>query len=63
MFDKMKLGLFMRKCVLEDKTCIECGKCDICDLDSNKVCDSCGKCIETDKDYAEIIIDEIIIED
>ncbi len=50
----------MKKCVLEDKTCIECGECDICDLDRNKICDSCGKCIEPDTEYLEVKIDEII---
>ena len=47
-------------CVLEDKECINCGECDICDLDANKICDSCGKCIEPNSEYAEIKIDEII---
>ena len=50
----------MKKCVLENKECINCGECDICDLDRNKICDNCGKCIETEGEYAKIIIDEII---
>ena len=53
----------MKKCVLEDKECINCGECDICDLDRNKICDNCGKCIETEGEYAKIIIDEIIGKD
>ena len=60
---KYEKGLIMRKCILEDKTCIECGKCDLCDLDSTKICDNCGKCIESDRDYAEILIDDILDED
>lgn len=50
-----------KQCVLEDKECIYCGECDICDLDSNKICDNCGKCIENDVDYKAIGIDEIIV--
>lgn len=52
----------MRKCVLEDKICIECGRCDLCDLDKNKICDNCEKCI-LDKEYATIKIDKIITKD
>lgn len=52
-----------KKCVLSDKICIECGECNICDLDVNKICDNCGKCIEIDSDYKAINIDEIIIDD
>ena len=51
-----------KKCILEDKICFDCGKCDdICDLDPNKICDSCGKCIDTNgNDYRAITITEII---
>jgi hypothetical protein len=52
----------MKKCVIEDKFCIECGNCNICDLDENKICDNCGKCIEPQDEYATIYIDEIIID-
>ena len=53
----------MKKCVLEDKTCIECGKCNICDLDKNKICDNCSKCIiDNEKEYSTILIDEIILD-
>lgn len=47
------------KCVLEDKECIECGKCNMCDLDPTKVCDNCCKCIEVSADYGEILIDAV----
>lgn len=52
----------MKKCVLYERDCIECGECNICDLDPQKICDNCGKCIETDSDYAEIGIESIEIE-
>ncbi len=51
-----------KECVLEDKECILCGKCDICDLDENKICNNCGKCLETGKEYAELKIDEVILD-
>lgn len=50
-----------KECVLENKICTECGKCNLCDLDSTKICDNCGKCIETKDEYAEIKIDEVIL--
>ena len=34
-----------KRCVLYDRVCIECGECNMCDLDPTKVCDNCGKCI------------------
>lgn len=52
-----------KECVLYDRYCIECGECNMCDLDRNKICDNCCKCIEQDADYAGIDIDDIIIED
>ncbi|MFR5788675.1 MAG: hypothetical protein ACLUHE_17345 [Christensenellales bacterium] len=47
--------------------CIECGECNMCDLDPTKVCDNCGKCIgldHTDKspEYRAIKVDGIIDE-
>lgn len=53
----------MQECVLYDRTCIECGECNRCDLDPNKICDNCCKCIETDQEYLEIKIDEIVYPD
>ena len=47
-----------KECVLYDRECINCGECDICDLDPKKKCDNCGKCIEMD-DVASIKIDKI----
>ena len=48
-----------KECILYDRECINCGECDICDLDPKKICDNCGKCIEVTDKYAEIKIDEI----
>lgn len=58
-------GYFMdnKKCELYDRDCIDCGECDICDLDPKKKCDSCGKCLETDNDYKAIKITKIITKD
>lgn len=54
-----------KQCVLYDRECIECGECNICDLDPGKVCDNCGKCIGLDDslDYRAIQVDGIISED
>ena len=49
----------MAKCVLYDRECIECGECNICDINPDKVCDNCGKCIEVESDYAEIEIESV----
>ena len=49
----------MKKCVLYDRDCIECGECDRCDLDPNKICDNCMKCVNGDSDYRSILIDEV----
>lgn len=49
----------MKKCILYERECIDCGECMVCDIDPNKICDNCGKCIEVEDDYAEILIDEI----
>ncbi len=56
-----------RRCVLYDRVCIECGECNLCDLDPSKVCDNCGKCIglggDGSPDYRAIKVDGIIGED
>jgi len=50
-------------CVLEDRTCTQCGECDVCDKDPNKQCDNCGQCLEfPDGDFAEIKIDDILLD-
>ncbi len=55
-------GMGNNRCVLYDRACIECGECNMCDLDPTKVCDNCKKCIGlTDgTQYRAIRIDGII---
>ena len=53
----------MKKCVLYDRDCIDCGECDRCDLDPNKICDNCMKCVNGDEEYRSILIDEIKLPD
>ena len=50
-----------KNCVLDDTFCVECGYCDVCDLESDKKCDNCEKCLD-ELDYAGIEIDKIIID-
>ena len=50
-------------CMLYDRKCINCGECNICDLNKNKICDNCCKCIEMDSDYYSIHINKIIEEE
>ncbi len=46
-----------KECVLYDRECINCGECDICDLDPKKICDNCGKCIDSGDDYNIMDVD------
>ena len=50
------------QCVLYERECINCGECDICDLNPLKICDNCGKCLDI-KDDAIIKIDKIITDE
>ncbi len=52
-----------KECVLYDRDCIGCNECIMCDLSPDKVCDNCGKCIEDKRDYAEIKISKIILDE
>ena len=52
----------MKKCVLYDRECIECGECDRCDLDPDKICDNCMKCVMGDDEYLSLPIDGIEME-
>lgn len=63
MREVLQLSAMNKECVLYDRYCIECGECNLCDLDDNKICDNCGKCIEEDADYIGIDIDDIITEE
>ncbi len=46
-----------KECVLYDRECINCGECDVCDLDPKKKCDNCGVCLEMDDDYKTFDVD------
>lgn len=48
-------------CVLEDRSCTECGECDQCELDPKKICDNCCKCIDSDAEFRAIEIEDIIL--
>ena len=54
-----------KMCVLYERECIECGECNICDLDASKICDNCGRCIGLGGEtaYRAIQVDGIIGED
>ena len=52
----------IKKCVLYDKNCTNCGECNMCDLEPSKICDNCGKCIDSGDDYNTFDVD-LIIED
>ena len=49
-----------KRCVLYDRDCIDCGECDMCDLEPGKVCDNCGRCIHSDAEYNTVLIDQIV---
>lgn len=51
-----------KECVLYDRECINCGECDVCDLDPKKKCDNCGVCLEMDDDYKTFDVDLTINE-
>jgi hypothetical protein len=51
----------IRQCLLEPgKTCDDCGKCEICDLDENKICDNCCRCLGN-ADFNGVEITEIVL--
>ncbi len=52
-----------KECVLYDRECINCGECDICDLDPKRICDNCGKCIESGDDYNIMDVDLTVEDD
>lgn len=50
-----------KKCVLYDRDCINCGECNVCDLNPNKICDNCCECLELEKEaYRTLKISRII---
>lgn len=52
----------VKDCVLYERECINCGECDVCDLNPDKICDNCGKCLDI-RDFATIKIDGIIFDE
>ncbi|HEX2925101.1 MAG TPA: hypothetical protein VHP38_02400 [Ruminiclostridium sp.] len=50
------------QCELYDRECINCGECDICDLDPAKHCDDCGRCIDEAEEYRSLTIRDFIKE-
>ncbi len=52
-----------KECVLYDRECVNCGECDICDMDPKKICDNCGKCIESGDDYNIMDVDLTVEDD
>lgn len=51
----------MKKCVLYDRDCVDCGECDRCDLDPDKICDNCMRCVTGEEEYLTLTIDEVRI--
>lgn len=52
-----------KKCVIQDRICIECGECSICDLDNTKKCNNCGRCLSMEGyDTKAIKIEDIYLE-
>lgn len=54
---------YQSECVLKERGCIDCGECDICDLDDSKICDNCCQCIDSDADFKGVYIDDLIDND
>lgn len=51
-----------KMCVLEDgKICNDCGECEYCDLNPFKKCTNCGRCIDSEEEYRELKIDQVIL--
>jgi len=48
------------QCEIYDRECINCGECDICDLDPTKHCDDCGLCIDDDSEYRSLTVEEFL---
>lgn len=46
-----------KECILYDRECIDCGECNMCDLNPKKVCDNCGICIDSGNDYNIMDVD------
>ncbi len=46
------------QCELYDRECIDCGECDMCDLNPEKHCDDCGRCLEESEDYRSVTVQD-----
>lgn len=46
------------ECMLYDRECVNCGECDMCDLEEDKRCDDCGKCIDSPEEFRSVDINE-----
>lgn len=44
------------KCILYDRDCLNCGECDMCDMNPDKRCDNCGSCLNDSGDYRSVDI-------
>lgn len=49
-----------RMCELYERKCINCGECEVCDLDNSKKCTNCGKCIDEVDDYRSVNIEDFV---
>lgn len=49
-----------KMCEIYDRKCIDCGECEVCDLDSSKKCENCGKCIDEIEDYRSLNLEEFL---
>lgn len=49
-----------KACELYDRKCINCGECEVCDVDSSKKCNNCGKCIDGIDDFRTVNLEEFM---
>jgi len=49
-----------KECVLYDRDCIECGECELCDLDPGKKCDNCCRCLDEVDEYRTVYFEEFM---
>jgi len=49
-----------KQCVLYDRDCIDCGECDMCELNPEKRCDNCMRCVNGDAEYRAVYVDQVI---
>lgn len=47
-------------CVIYDRECIDCGECDMCDLEPEKHCDDCSRCIDDSEEYRSVTVEDFI---